>query len=151
MASCSHVPFPDKLDLSNVGSRATDWELFEQVWSNYEISSGLIDKDKKLRTATLLTCFAKSALQAFNSLSFDSENDKQDTEIVITKMRLLCVGQTNETYERYLFNMRVQKSGEKFDDFYAAVLKIASNCNFGDLHDSLIRGRLVIGVLDQAT
>ncbi|XP_006812157.1 uncharacterized protein LOC100366740 [Saccoglossus kowalevskii] len=151
MASCSHVPFPDKLDLSDDRSRAADWELFEQVWTNYEISSGLLEKDKKLRTATLLTCFSKSALQAFNSLSFDSEGDKQDIEIVMDKMRVLCVGQTNETYERYLFNMRVQKPDENFDHFYAAVLKIASNCNFGNLHDSLIRDRLIVGVTDQAT
>ena len=41
--------------------------------------------------------------------SFDMDND--DNDIVITKFKEYCVGQRNETLERYNFIMRVQQEG----------------------------------------
>ncbi|KAG1664785.1 hypothetical protein GQR58_019660 [Nymphon striatum] len=61
-------------------------------------------------------------------------------------MKGLCVGKKNETYERYLFNLRIQKQNENIDDFYADLLKLSEHCNFEHLCDSLIRDSLVIGI-----
>ena len=34
-----HVPFPSKLELKDgPAARKADWESFQQIWSNYEIS-----------------------------------------------------------------------------------------------------------------
>ncbi|KAG1682227.1 hypothetical protein GQR58_011230 [Nymphon striatum] len=141
------VPFPDKFDLSDCyQNRAQDWELFEQMWSNYTLCSGLSDRSPQVQTAALLTCFSKASLKAYNSLKFEVDEDKTDVGIVLAKMKGLCVGKKNETYERYLFNLRIQKQNENIDDFYADLLKLSEHCNFENLCDSLIRDRLVIGI-----
>ena len=60
-----------------------------------------------------------------------------------------AIGDTNETYERYVFNSRVQKDGESIDKYVAELRTLAQTCNFCHcLHDALIRDRIVLGVND---
>jgi transposase InsO family protein len=147
-----HVPFPEKLELQDdPAKRKTAWTAFAQVWKNYEISSQLDEHPKGRRTATLLTCFSSSALKVFNSLSFESEAQKKDIDVILTKMTEACEGTVNTTYERYLFNTRTQGPSECIDNFYSELKEMARNCDFGDLADSLIRDRLVVGLRDAAT
>ena len=62
-----------------------------------------------------------------------------------------CIGETNVTYERYVFNQRVQQPGESIDDFVADLRKLANNCQFEQLEDSLIRDRIIVGIRDEPT
>ncbi|CAG2187546.1 unnamed protein product [Mytilus edulis] len=80
-AAPSLIPFPQKLDLD--GNIATNWRKFKRTWNNYEIASGLSEKDAKLRTATLLTCVGSDAMDIFDGFAFEEENDRKD----ITKRR----------------------------------------------------------------
>lgn len=145
-----HVPFPDKLVLKDDASRKSDWEMFVQMWNNYEISSQLIEHPKRRRTATLLACFSPSAYKVFNSLSFDREEDKHDIDIVMEKMTEFCRGVVNVTYERYLFNTRSQQPSESIDEFYSALLSLSKNCAFKDLTASLIKDRIIVGIQDNS-
>jgi len=77
--------------------------------------------------------------------------DKNDIDIVITKFEEYCVGQRNETFECYNFNMRVQQEGETVDAHVTALKTLAKTCNFGQLQDDLLRDRIVIGIKDNAT
>jgi hypothetical protein len=126
-----HVPFPEKLILKDDASRKKDWEMFKQIWENYEISSQRKEHPKRRRTATLLTCFTPSALKVYNSLLFNTEEDiKYDIDIVLEKMSEICRGVVNETYERYLFNTRTQESNESIVEFYGALLALSKNCSY---------------------
>ena len=71
----SLIPFPTKLDLD--GNIATNWKRFKRSWTNYEIASGLISKDKRLRTATFLTCIGSEAMDVFDGFDF-GEDDQDD-------------------------------------------------------------------------
>jgi hypothetical protein len=101
-----------------------------------------------VRTATLLTCFAPSALKLYNGLKFDNEDQKKDIDAVLLKMEEACKGVTNETYERFILNTRSQKRTESVMEFYSELKKLAKNCNFGTLESSLLRDRLVVGIQD---
>ena len=60
---------------------------------------------------------------------------------LINKFDRYCTPRTNETYERYVFYMTVQK--------HSTNLKIkAKSCNFGPLESSLVRDQIVVGVHD---
>ena len=62
------------------------------------------------------------------------------------------IGKTNETYERYAFNKRDQKTDESVEDCIAALRILASTCNFCDsLKDSLLRDHIVLGIKDSST
>ncbi|UYV70775.1 K02A2.6-like, partial [Cordylochernes scorpioides] len=56
----------------------------------------------------------------------------------------------NIIYERARFNQRCQQEGEKVNEFITALHSLAEHCNFGMLHDELIRDRIVVGVRDRA-
>lgn len=55
---------------------------------------------------------------------------------------------TNVTYERYKFNMRKQNIDEKLEDYITELQKLAGNCKFKDLKESLIVDRIIIGIND---
>ena len=98
-----NIPLPSKLELT--GNLATNWKKFQHAWNNYEISARLKDTEnpainKSLTTATLLTCIGSDALDVYEGLEFDSEDNKQDIDIVLQKLQRYCIGETNQ-YERY--------------------------------------------------
>ena len=142
---------PSKLELT--GDLATNWKKFHRAWNNYEIAARLNDPEnptvnKSLRTATLLTCIGSGALDVYEGLEFDNDDDKKDIDIVLQKLQRYCIGETNEIYERYRFNKRDQEPNESLDAYVTALRTLAKTCNFGVLENSLIRDRIVIGVRD---
>jgi len=135
---------------------ATNWKKFQRAWNNYEIAARLKDPEhpdvnKSLRTATLLTCIGSDALDVYDGLDFESEEQKKDIDVVLQKLQSYCIGETNEIYERYKFNKRDQELNESVDAYVTALRTLSKMCNFGILEDSLIRDRIVIGVNDNQT
>ncbi len=55
----------------------------------------------------------------------------------------------NVIYERARFNQRVQQTNEPVDNLITALYALAENCNYGALHDQLLRDRLVVGLRDR--
>ena len=97
-----NISFPSKLDMK--GNVATNWKKFKRVWENYEIASGLKTKENEIRTASFLTYIGAEALEMYDGLKFDNDADKMKLEVVLQKFETFCIGETNETYERYKFN-----------------------------------------------
>ena len=56
-------------------------------------------------------------------------------------------GAKNVIYERLVFNRRKQQEGERIDHFVSELKRLALTCDFDSLKDSLIRDRIVGGVL----
>ena len=119
-----NIPLPPKLELK--GNLATNWKKFKRIWTNYEIASRLRNENNELRTATLrLTCIGPDALEIYDGLPFESETDKTNIDIVLQKLETFCVGETNETYERYCFNKRDQEAGESIEIYVASLRSLA--------------------------
>ncbi|XP_048745965.2 uncharacterized protein K02A2.6-like [Ostrea edulis] len=144
-----NIPIPGKLDLK--GNLCTNWKKFKRIWSNYETASTLKEKDKEVRTATFLTCIGADALDIFDGLQFDSEDDKKDIDKVLEKFESFCIGQTNETYERYTFYKRDQEINENIDTYVAILRSLAKTCKFDALENDIIRDRIVLGIRDNGT
>ena len=87
----------------------------------------------------------------FDGLSFDTEADRQDINKVLEKLEAYCIGETNETCERYVFNKRDQQQGESFDSYLSALRSFIKTCNFGTLQDNLLRDRMVLGIRENST
>ena len=125
----SNIPVPGKLDLR--GNLAVNLKKFRRIWENYEIATHLNKQDSSLRVATLLSCIGSDVLDIFDGLSFDTEADRQDINKVLEKLEAYYIGETNETYERYVFNKRDQQQGESFDSYLSALRSLIKTCNFG--------------------
>ena len=84
-------------------------------------------------------------------LNFANDEERKDIDVVLEKLEVFCIGETNEIYERYQFNKRDQESGESIDSNVASLRTLAKTCNYGALLDSLIRDRIVVGIRDNGT
>lgn len=133
------------------GDIAADWERFQSEWTNYEVATDICEGSAKKRAAVFLACIGSAAHSVFRTFRFDNADDKSDVSKIIEAFQKHCIGETNVTYERYIFHQRVQQPGEIFDDFLADLRKMAKTCAFEQLEDSLIRDRLIIGIRDDPT
>ena len=126
----SNFPVPEKCDLR--GNLAVIWKMFRYILENYEIMTHLNKQALSLRVATLFSCNGSDVLDIFDELSFDKEADQQDMHVnkVLEKLEAYCISDTNESYERYLFNKRDQQQGESFDSYLTALCSLIKTCNF---------------------
>ena len=90
------------------------------------------------------------ALDVIDAMEFENDDQRKDPEVILEKMEKYCIGECNETYERYVFNRRDQETNESVDAYVTALRKLAKTCNYGALKDSLIRDRIVVGINDNS-
>ena len=65
----------------------------------------------------------------------------------MSKFEIYCSPKSNLTYERHQFNTRNQNERELIDSYVTELRILSKSCEFGDLTDSLIKDRLVCGVI----
>lgn len=142
------LPQPLKME----GNLAANWKRFKRAWQNYSVIARLDKFEENYKTALFLSVIGEEALEVFEGMDFSSGTDKQVLSKVIEKFEEFCIGETNETYERFIFNRRNQEENESIDQYVTVIRKLAQTCNFCNcLNDSLLRDRLVLGIKDEST
>ena len=104
-----------------------------------------------MKCATKLHAIGPDAIEIFNTFRWNQEGDTpgdvKKLDNVLSKFEKYCSPKSNLTYERHQFNTLNQNEGESID-LYVKELRILSKlCEFGDLTDSLIKDRLISGVM----
>ena len=132
------------------GDLVNNWEFFKQQWTHYEVATGLDKQEQKIQLATFCSTMGKECLQIFLNLKLSME-EQQDIDECIKALEAYLKPKRNVVYERYLFNMCQQNSGETVDSYVNRLQKVASTCQLRTLTEELIRDRLVIGLQDHAT
>ena len=129
-------------------NKAVNWKVYKQQWHNYSIVQQLEKQTEEYRVALFLYSIGPEAVKTYNSFDMSTENRRKISEI-IKEFDSYAIGETNETYERHLFNCRDQKDGENIDAYVTELRTLAQSCNFcACSHDSLIRDRIVLGIRD---
>ena len=106
--------------------------------------------NKERRAATLLTSLGSDALDILEGLPFEEEVQRKDPDVILEKLEKCCISEVNESFERYTFSKRDQGPNEPIDAYVAALRVLAKTCNYGQLTDSLIRDRIILGIRDNA-
>ena len=138
---------PDPLQLSS-GNVSQNWKRFKQKGSNYELAIGTARKEDPIRVAAFLTVIGDEALEVYNAFTWNSDEDKVKMDKVMERFEQYCEPHKNTIYERYLLFSRGQESGEPIDKYATVLRNMADSCEFQDLKDSLIRDRIVLGIVD---
>ena len=138
---------PLALDLRS--NKPKSWSLFKQKWRNYEIASGLKNKEGETRVATLLSIIGDDALEVYNGFQWETVGDNIKIDKVLEKFEVYCNPKRNIPFERYIFNSRFQKVNEKIDEYVTQLRLLAETCDFGSLKDSLIRDMIIFGCNDE--
>ena len=127
---------------------ASSWTTFIQEFSIYLIATEKSKKEDAVKTSLLLNAAGRSAIEIYNSFEYSEEEDKEDYNVVVKKFEEYCRGKINLPYLRYMFNSRNQHEGENIELYIRELRKLAINCEYDKLKDSLIRDRIVCGVRD---
>ena len=67
----------------------------------------------------------------------------------INSMHTVFTKQTKHMNDIYSFYMRNQQQGETVEQFVTDLNLKANTCAFGDMSDSMIRDRIVLGIASQ--
>ena len=103
-----------------------------------------------MQAATFLHLSGSEAHRIYDTFEFASEEDRQKLAPLKDRFAGYCQPQKNLTYLRHQFFIRSQAPGESFDHFLLDLRSKGKHCEFGDLHDSLFRDRLMAGVHNDA-
>ncbi|KAK3749295.1 hypothetical protein QZH41_007558 [Actinostola sp. cb2023] len=124
---------------------AANWKAYKQQWENYAIvfHDQMETQTEEYRMAFFLYSIGTEAIKTYNSFDMTDETHRNLSEIM-KEFDKYAIGETNETYERYIFNRRDQKEEENIDRYVAELRTLAQSCGFCKcLNDSLIRDRIV--------
>ena len=128
---------PTGLNLS-VKHKAANWKVYKQQWENYSIVAQLEKQTEEYRVALFLYSIGPDAIKIYNSLDLSEANRRKLSEI-IKEFGKYAIGETNKTYERYVFNSRDQKEGESMDAHVGELRTLTQSCNFCTcLHDTFL-------------
>ena len=110
--------------------------LFSHFWATVA--------HRRIQGCILSALHGNGGLKIYNGFEFENEPDSKIFQNVLEKFDEYTLGQTNETYEQYVFNSRIQEEQESIDAYVTVLRNLAKSCNFCDcMRDSLIRDRIV--------
>lgn len=137
-------------ELTFQGNMARNWEFFKQKFDIYLQASKMEGEEDNYLAALLLNTIGDEALKIYNNLVFETEGDRKSYKKILTKLDEYFIPTRNVTYERNVFFLREMKTDETIDEYVNDLRRLSSNCEFGNLTDSLIKDRIVLGIKDRS-
>ncbi|KAJ8884231.1 hypothetical protein PR048_016088 [Dryococelus australis] len=113
------------------------WQRFEIYIQDLGLSTDTIIK------AILLHTIDADTLEIYNTFSL-SEEDSSDYVRILDILEQHFIPTANETVVSYVFFSQ----GETLDTFVTELRGLSADCKFGDMRDSWIRDRIIIGLRD---
>jgi hypothetical protein len=129
-------------------SMPSAWPRWRKKFERFSVSSGLTKKADDEKVNTLIYLMGDQADDILLSFHLSAAEQKV-YKTVIDKFEACFVVRRNVIYERAKFNVRVQEEGETVDDFITSLYTLTEYCEYGALHDEMIRDRIVVGVKDR--
>ncbi|KAJ8026796.1 hypothetical protein HOLleu_31737 [Holothuria leucospilota] len=99
---------------------------------------------------TLLQIAGPETVELFKTFLWRNNADKDDPDLIMDQLEKYCNPRKNTTYERHIFNKTNQNPFESIHSYVTDSKVKAKTCEFGNLTDSLIRDRIVCGMLRDA-
>ena len=145
MAATYQVSQPGPFDFSS----PEEWPKWLRRFERFRQASGLSEKSEEAQVNTLIYCMGDQADNILHSFKLSVENAKK-YDVVKEKFQEHFVKRRNVIFERAKFNNRKQEPGEAVDNFITSLYAFADHCNYGTLHDEMIRDRIVVGIQDSS-
>ena len=139
----SRAPCALKLD----AHASENWRKLLMQFEIYLVAKAKDEKPDKRKVNMLLHCAGPEAIEEYSYFVFNAVESNKCYEDVCKKFKELCEGPNNVIYEPLVFNQRNHKERERIDNFVSELKRLSLTCEFWDLKDSLIRDRIVGGVL----
>ena len=116
MAMNQGLPAPEPLELSS-GNISANWKKFRQKYTNYEIATGVSEKESSTRVATLLTVIGNDAMDVYNTLVWDVEGDDKKINKVLTKFDVQHTAKPAITVRSKIISRTCAVQGRQYMDW----------------------------------
>ena len=126
-------------------TRPEEWSKWIRRFERFRNASGLAEKEQPTQIHTLVYTMGDEAEDILTSFRLTEEQGKTYATVV-ERFHRHFVKRRNLIFERAKFNRRKQEEGELVDDFIMDLYRLAEHCSYGELHDELIRDRIVVGL-----
>ena len=126
----SRLPVPAPMELT--GDMKANWKFFKAQWDNYEIATGLDEKEEKVRVATLLSVMGKDCFQIFQHMEM-SDTDRTKIDKILQALKAHFESKTNVIYVRYVSNTSDQGEQENIDKYVTRLRQLSNSCEFDTL------------------
>ena len=143
MAATYQVSPPETFNFSH----PEEWTRWIRRFEHFRKVLGLEEKPEEAQVKTLIYFMGDEADEILHSFSM-AEEDKKRFGLVRAKLESHFVKRRNIIYECAKFNMRRHDEGEPVDVFITALYTLAEHCGYGDLHDEMLRDRIVVELRD---
>ena len=124
-----------------------NWLSWSRRFDRFREVSGLEMKDDGIQISTLVYAMGSKAEEILAAFTL-TKTQREDYSQVKAAFDGHFLKKKNTIFERAKFNQRRQRKEETADSFITDLYTLAEHCEFGDLHDQLIRDRLVVGICD---
>ena len=122
-----------------------EWPKWIRCFERFRQASGLAGKGKESQFNALIYLMGTEADDILHSFHL-SQEDAKKYNTVKEKFEAYFVNKRNVIYERARFNQRTQQPDEPVDSFITDLHGLAEFCEYGALHDQLIRDKIVVGI-----
>eukprot|EP00112_Aurelia_sp_Birch-Aquarium-sp1_P024656 Seg788.12 transcript_id=Seg788.12/GoldUCD/mRNA.D3Y31 product="hypothetical protein" protein_id=Seg788.12/GoldUCD/D3Y31 len=138
------VSTPEKFNF-----KPEEWGRWIRRFERFRIASKSNEENEEAQVNTLIYSMGDEADDILAALkltttqrnSYKTVKERLDNQFAIKR---------NVIYERAKFNMWIQRNGVPVDNFITYLFSLAEHCGFGDLHDELIRDRIVVRLADRS-
>ena len=130
------------------GNIAEKWKQWKEEFEWYLIAIEADGKTEKVRAGILLHCLGPKGREVYNTLEFDSVEDRVKYSKIIERVEAYCIPRKNLTLLRFKFFTHRQEE-QLFDEFVTQLKKLSNDCEFGALRDSLVKDMIIIGNKDR--
>ncbi|XP_019614733.1 PREDICTED: uncharacterized protein K02A2.6-like [Branchiostoma belcheri] len=151
MAEGHSLRAPGPLDV-NSRTLSLTWKRWkEEILLYLDLA---VEDDAAKKRKTLLYLIGENARKVYGTFTIvNAQNEAvaeadRTVEQIVAAFETYCNPKKNETVERYKFFTRSQSNGETFDEYITDLKTLAAECGFGEIRESLIRDRILIGILD---
>ena len=128
-------------------SRPQEWPKWIRRFERFRSAAELEKKDEEAQVNMLIYTMGDEAEDILRSFKL-SDEDAKKYSVVKAKFEHHFIKKRNVIYERAKFNSRKQEEGEPVDLFITDLYALAEHCGYKELHDEMIRDRIVVGLRD---
>lgn len=125
----------------------TNWIEYKERLDFYFAANTITDADKK--RAIFFSVAGPSLYSLIRSLCTPDAPNSVDFPNILKLLDEHFTPKPSEILCRFKFNKRDQKRNESISEFIAELRKLSEHCNFGVQLESMLRDRLVCGILDE--
>lgn len=136
--SASQFRLPPALDINDDSLSETFCTWRRQI-DFYLKASGASEKPKATQTPIILHCAGVQVQEVFEHFEF--ENDKDDPQVVLTKLAEFRAPRSSKVLESFRFWNTPYR--EPFDSFITDLRSRANLCNLGDKKDRMLHDKIV--------